>query len=489
MATIVDNSTPVEFRFTIGPSTIAPEYAGQTFVAQDDYLDSLTFYIGNGETTARTMFYRVLVTTVTTSADGTHPGSVVYESATLQAPLLPSATLTETTVDVGHPELEVGQSYAFIIDTRVANTSTNIGKFLLGMSYWSPESLGSDFASGHIIAQEANFSGTRATDFADNWEDYNGTDGVPASAQADLQFRLSFTSNEAPTNIVVSKTSVQEFRANGTVVGNLFATDADTGDTFTYALTNSAGGRFAIVDDQLRVANGLLLDREQAPSHTIGVRVTDSDGNSYTKSFTIAVSDVNPEQITGNSSPNTLKGGFAGDAFNGSAGNDKLYGQGGNDTLIGGTGNDTLIGGTGRDVMTGGPGSDDFDFNFITETGKTATTRDIIRDFEHLRDDIDLRSIDANGSAAGDPAFKFLAAKGAAFTGVKGQLKWSQVNSSNNTLDKTIIEGDINGDKKVDFQIELTGLKTITSGDFILYLSDLWFVKAARKAAAAVCQF
>ncbi len=30
------------------------------------------------------------------------------------------------------------------------------------------------------------------------------------------------------------------------------------------------------------------------------------------------------------------------------------------------------------------------------------------------------------------------------------------------------VEGDINGDKKADFQIELTELKVLTSGDFVL---------------------
>jgi Ca2+-binding RTX toxin-like protein len=274
--------------------------------------------------------------------------------------------------------------------------------------------------------------------------------------------------HEAPTSIALSKTSVQEFRANGTVVATLLATDPDTGDSFAYALTNSAGGRFAIVGDQLRVANGLLLDREQSPSHTIGVRVTDSGGNSFNKSFTIAVSDVNPENITGNSLANTLKGGSAADTFNGGAGNDKLYGQSGNDTLIGGTGDDTLTGGTGRDVMTGSSGADDFDFNSITEMGKAASTRDRITDFTRSSDDIDLSTIDANGSAAGNAAFKFIAAKGAAFTGVKGQLKWSQINAAGTANDKTIIEGDINGDGRPDFQIELAGLKTLTSGDFIL---------------------
>ena len=34
--------------------------------------------------------------------------------------------------------------------------------------------------------------------------------------------------------------------------------------------------------------------------------------------------------------------------------------------------------------------------------------------------------------------------------------------------DKTIIYGDINGDARPDFQIELTGLKALVPSDFIL---------------------
>ena len=150
-----------------------------------------------------------------------------------------------------------------------------------------------------------------------------------------------------------------------------------------------------------------------------------------------------------------------------------LTGNVGGNVLKGEAGVDTLIGGRGRDIMTGGLSTDVFvrdvfDFNFASETGKTASTRDIIRDFRHLIDDIDLRTIDANGSAAGDTAFTFLATQGAAFTGVKGQLHWLLLNPAGTVADKTIIEGDINGDKIADFQIELTGLKTLTAADFLL---------------------
>jgi serralysin len=125
-------------------------------------------------------------------------------------------------------------------------------------------------------------------------------------------------------------------------------------------------------------------------------------------------------------------------------------------------------GGAGRDIMAGGSGADDFDYNALSETGKTSSTRDVIKDFAHGSDDIDLSAIDANGSAAGNTAFKFLSAKGAAFTGFKGELRWYQINAAGSASDKTIIEGDTNGDRRADFHIELTGLKTLSSIDFIL---------------------
>jgi hypothetical protein len=159
------------------------------------------------------------------------------------------------------------------------------------------------------------------------------------------------------------------------------------------------------------------------------------------------------------------------DQFFGSTGNDKFNGYGGNDTLHGGGGNDVLTGGTGRDVLTGGAGADTFDFNTANESGKAATTRDVITDFTHnaalaLSDRIDVSTIDANGKLAGDATFTWLGA--AAFNGHAGQLHYRVENPAGTVNDKTIVEGDINGDRIADFQIELTGLKALVAADFVL---------------------
>ena len=40
--------------------------------------------------------------------------------------------------------------------------------------------------------------------------------------------------------------------------------------------------------------------------------------------------------------------------------------------------------------------------------------------------------------------------------------------STGTANDRTIIEGDINGNRVADFQIQLTGLNTLTATDFVL---------------------
>ncbi len=171
--------------------------------------------------------------------------------------------------------------------------------------------------------------------------------------------------------------------------------------------------------------------------------------------------------LTGAATSNGTGNGLANRIIGNDAKN-TLSGLDGNDTLLGSGGRDILIGGIGRDILTGGGGKDWFDFNATTETGKTASTRDIITDFAHGTDKIDLSTIDGNGSASGNGKFKFVAAEGAAFTGVRGQLIWDQKNAAGVTNDKTIVFGDIDGDRRADFTIELTGLKALTANDFVL---------------------
>ncbi|MEM1013596.1 MAG: cadherin domain-containing protein, partial [Planctomycetota bacterium] len=108
--------------------------------------------------------------------------------------------------------------------------------------------------------------------------------------------------NEAPTSVNFSPTTINENSANGTYVGDVSAADPDPGDTITYSLTDDAGGRFTIDETtgQVTVADGSLLNYEDATSHDVVVRATDAGGLRTERTFTINLADVNdaPDNAT-----------------------------------------------------------------------------------------------------------------------------------------------------------------------------------------------
>ena len=100
--------------------------------------------------------------------------------------------------------------------------------------------------------------------------------------------------NEAPTDFILSATTVAEDAPLGTAVGTLQGiVDPDAGDTHSFSLVDDAGGRFQLVGDEIQVANGTPLDFESATSHAVAVQVTDGGGLFFFQAFTINVTDVN----------------------------------------------------------------------------------------------------------------------------------------------------------------------------------------------------
>src|SRR4029077_4887614 len=114
-----------------------------------------------------------------------------------------------------------------------------------------------------------------------------GSGVVLKNFNKDTLTQNQFLFSQPPTDIQLSGTSVAENGAAGTMVGSLSATDDDLGEVFTFSLVDDAGGRFAIAGQNLVVAG--TLDYETASSHNVTVRVTDSTGNTFDKTFAIAV--------------------------------------------------------------------------------------------------------------------------------------------------------------------------------------------------------
>lgn len=162
--------------------------------------------------------------------------------------------------------------------------------------------------------------------------------------------------------------------------------------------------------------------------------------------------------MTGDAGPNQLTGDAQRNGLLGRAGADTLDGQGGNDFIDGGLGADLLTGGTGRDI---------FDFDAIKETGITAATRDVITDFLHLRDRLDLSGIDASSLLGGNNAFTFRGT--AAFTQDKGgELRFQKFDLAGTANDFTLVYGDTDSDRGAEFHVRLDGLITLSAADFLV---------------------
>ena len=86
--------------------------------------------------------------------------------------------------------------------------------------------------------------------------------------------------------------------------------------------------------------------------------------------------------------------------------------------------------------------------------------------FKHGQDNIDLLDIDAIKGTAKNGKFKFIGT--ADFHHVKGELHFAKVDLAGKTKDYTLVSGDINGDGRAGFRLELTGLISLTKGDFVL---------------------
>ena len=93
--------------------------------------------------------------------------------------------------------------------------------------------------------------------------------------------------NQAPTAIGLSGGIVDE-NAKGADVGALSVTDADSGDTHTYTVSDD---RFEVSGSQLKLKEGMYLDYESEKEVALTVQVTDSANNTFSANFTVTVTD------------------------------------------------------------------------------------------------------------------------------------------------------------------------------------------------------
>jgi len=113
-------------------------------------------------------------------------------------------------------------------------------------------------------------------------------------------------------------------------------------------------------------------------------------------------------------------------------------------------------------------GADTFDFDKDSDSkvGGGATGRDIILFFSHAEGDlIDVSTIDANSHVGGNQKFELIGT--GKFTGNasdsqhRGELRFHKHDGA------SIVQGDVNGDKVADFEIDVR-VNTLHASDFVL---------------------
>lgn len=252
---------------------------------------------------------RVAIKLIATDAGGLVTERVFFMNVApvVDAPAITRAVQVGKTLDGGMLTLDV---QAALTDTDGSETlEIRISNLPTGLTL----NKGTNLGNGVWSLTPAQLAGLALVGPATWSADLTGTAALTVTAIAketatgktsSKTQTLSVTINARPTDITVDRalSTVESTAdvpvANGTVLGNFARVDADN-DSFTFSLTDNAGGRFAIsAAGVLTVANASLLDYETNTSHQIVVRVTDSGGLTRDKTFTVAVTNVDEAPAT-----------------------------------------------------------------------------------------------------------------------------------------------------------------------------------------------
>lgn len=261
---------------------------------------------------------------------------------------------------------------------------------------------------------------------------------------------------------------------NTAPVTTVTSTDIDS-TSRVYSISGADASLFSI-----DAATG-VLDFKAAPDFEVAgdadhnnvyeITVSASDGSlSDTQTLSVIVTNTLGNIIDGTSKTNkiSLTKGVAGktatneeDAINGKGGNDKIDAAGANDTVKGGDGNDTVNGGLGLDLLRGNAGKDSFVFN----TALGAGNADIIADFRHDTDRLQLSKAIFAKIGPSLEAGEFFAKKGALKAHDRGDRILYDTKSGKLFYDD---DGNKkNGHEAVHFATLITK-PTLDHGDFVI---------------------
>lgn len=167
----------------------------------------------------------------------------------------------------------------------------------------------------------------------------NVSDGVHTDVTGSKLFTATPV-NDAPTNITLSSTAINENSLALTAVGTLSSTDVDS-SSFSYTLINALGGTatahaiFELSGNTVQLKSGATLDYETTNSYNLFIRTSDGSGGTFDKAVTVTVTDV--LEVLTVSVTDLLYNTTGDDTYSGNAVNWHI-----GDTIAGSNGNDTL---------------------------------------------------------------------------------------------------------------------------------------------------
>ena len=317
-----------------------------------------------------------------------------------------------------------------------------------------------DFITGGA-AGDYIFGGTGDNHlFGGDGDDTMGTQGT-VDMDGGLGFDIaSFTVVGLPTGLNIANRATQSlglagslrnFEAYGNIELGYGANVVNLVQTTDVTITTGGGNdRITVLnasariyagfgDDDVTTGNGNDDIEGSSGNNTVHMG---GGGDFYRNSGARSYTGI--ERIYGEAGDDTVLTAAGADLVDGGDGNDELYTGWGDDRAFGGLGNDKLYGEAGLDSLYGGDGDDTLDSDRDVNVSPTPVEADAV-----------------NGSFIND-AFIWIGA--AAFGNVAGQLHYVQDVPGNRTL----IEGDIQGDRVADFVIQLSGLIAMQAADIIL---------------------
>jgi alpha-tubulin suppressor-like RCC1 family protein len=193
------------------------------------------------------------------------------------------------------------------------------------------------------------------------------------------------------------------------------------------------------------LVNGVATLKKKLAAGLHSLTASYAGGSVFSASASKAVAHL----VTGTPGADRITGTKGKDTLKGMAGADRIAGGNGDDVIDGGSGNDVLTGGSGRDRLTGGTGRDRFVFRRASDSPRTRP--DTVTDFR-AGDRIDLSAFDIRPRSKKTERFRVYIGK-RKFTGRAGEVRFDARRST--------LEGDVNGDRRADFRVRLTGVKTL----------------------------